>query len=196
MFKNKKAITALGLMAAAIILVVGLMAVSRPVKQTDDAPDNDTLASSVTPNEINGAKPDVTAPEVQPSAIPTVKPTDEDKNSADIPLTVIDDKPEPPELPDTTHKGEPTSDATADDVKAHEAIDPALKNPDKKPTTTPAPVEPAKPKDKTPQSGDKNGNGEIYIPGFGWVKDEGGGGQGKKSQLDPDHSDFDKIIGH
>lgn len=193
MFKNKKSITTFGLMAAAVILVIGLMAMSQPVKQTDGIPDNDTLTSSVAPSEINGAKPDVTAPEVQPSVIPTVKPTDEDKNSSDIPLTVIDDK---PELPDTAYKGESTGDATADDVKAHEALDPTLKNPDKKPTATSAPVEPAKPKDKTPQSGDKNGNGEIYIPGFGWVKDEGGGGQGEKSQIDPEHSDFDKIIGH
>jgi hypothetical protein len=26
--------------------------------------------------------------------------------------------------------------------------------------------------------GDRNDKGEIYIEGFGWVKDEGGGGKG------------------
>lgn len=30
---------------------------------------------------------------------------------------------------------------------------------------------------KEPQGGDTK-NGQIYLPGFGWVKDEGGGGEG------------------
>lgn len=35
-----------------------------------------------------------------------------------------------------------------------------------------------KPQESQPKMGDKNDKGQIYIDGFGWVKDEGGGGKG------------------
>lgn len=35
-----------------------------------------------------------------------------------------------------------------------------------------------KPQQSQPKMGDKNDKGQIYIEGFGWVKDEGGGGKG------------------
>lgn len=35
-----------------------------------------------------------------------------------------------------------------------------------------------KPQQSQPKMGDKNDKGQIYIDGFGWVKDEGGGGKG------------------
>lgn len=35
-----------------------------------------------------------------------------------------------------------------------------------------------KPQQSQPKMGDKNDKGEIWIDGFGWVKDEGGGGKG------------------
>lgn len=38
--------------------------------------------------------------------------------------------------------------------------------------------EDVKPQQNQPKMGDKNDNGQIYIDGFGWVKDEGGGGKG------------------
>jgi len=194
MLKIKKTITVFGLSAFAIILVVVLMAMSQPAKQTDALNDTDVIASNVTPNEIDETTPApvTAAPEVKPSEIVKPEPTAEAKGN-DIPLTVIEDKPEPPELPDTAYTGEQTDDATTDDVQAYEALDPALKNPDVKPTTTPAPVEPAKPKETTPQSGDKNNKGEVYIPGFGWVKDEGGGGQGEKSVGE---GSLDVMVGH
>lgn len=44
-------------------------------------------------------------------------------------------------------------------------------NPNVPPSSTP---KPAQPETSTPQSGDKK-DGKIYIPGFGWVEDEGGG---------------------
>jgi len=31
------------------------------------------------------------------------------------------------------------------------------------------------PETSAPQSGDTNSSGQIYIPGFGWVENEGGG---------------------
>lgn len=34
----------------------------------------------------------------------------------------------------------------------------------------------------TPKAGDKNDKGEVYFPGFGWIKDEGGGSSGTKAK--------------
>lgn len=71
------------------------------------------------------------------------------------------------------------------------------------PTPTPKPTEPPKPKPKEtdkpqspdtpptyeeketqpnkqqnePQAGDKNESGKVFVPGFGWVEDQGGGTQ-------------------
>lgn len=43
-----------------------------------------------------------------------------------------------------------------------------------------------------PKMGDKNDKGQIYIEGFGWVKDEGGGSKGTKVHSD---GDINKQIG-
>ena len=51
-----------------------------------------------------------------------------------------------------------------------------LTNPDKEPTYEPEPTA-IKPQTGTPKHGDKK-DGMIYINGFGWVADEGGGGVG------------------
>lgn len=60
----------------------------------------------------------------------------------------------------------------------------ALTNPAQKPDRTPAEIPadagnaeasvPPEPEVSEPQAGDTS-NGQIYIPGFGWVADEGGG---------------------
>jgi hypothetical protein len=48
-------------------------------------------------------------------------------------------------------------------------------------------------KDPEPKSGDKNDKGEIYSPGFGWVKDEGGGGEG---EISVGKGSMDIMVGH
>ncbi len=55
-----------------------------------------------------------------------------------------------------------------------------LTNPDKEPTYEPEQTE-VKPQPETPSDTPKHGDkkdGQIYINGFGWIKDEGGGGIG------------------
>ncbi len=55
-----------------------------------------------------------------------------------------------------------------------------LTNPDKEPTYKPEQIE-VKPQTETPSGTPKHGDkkdGMIYINGFGWIKDEGGGGIG------------------
>lgn len=48
------------------------------------------------------------------------------------------------------------------------------------------------PQGKTPQAGDKNDKGQIYIPGFGWVKDEGE--ENKTTDVDSE-GDINKQVG-
>lgn len=55
-----------------------------------------------------------------------------------------------------------------------------LTNPDKEPTYEPEQTE-VKPQPETPSDTPKHGDkedGMVYINGFGWIKDEGGGGIG------------------
>lgn len=179
MLKNKKNITVFGLSAFAIILVVVLMAMSQPAKQTDTLNDTDMQTSGVTPSEIADTAPIAITPEVKPSEIVTPEPTAEAK--ANVPLTVIEDKPEPPELPDTAHSDEPHDEPT----------DPALTNPEVKPSVTPKPVESTKPKETTPQGGDTNSKGEVYVPGFGWIVPSTA--EGEKSVGE---GSLDVMVGH
>ena len=67
----------------------------------------------------------------------------------------------------------------------------ATKNPDKPPVydkdqTT------VEPESSEPKSGDKK-DGKVYIPGFGWVKDEGGGGKGVKVGNEGDKLTGNKV---
>lgn len=65
-----------------------------------------------------------------------------------------------------------------------------LKNPNKKPEYDKSQTT-VEPKNSQPKSGYKK-NGKVYIPGFGWVKDEGGGGQGKVGKS---NGDINKQVG-
>lgn len=64
------------------------------------------------------------------------------------------------------------------DVKKPEVPEEALKNPDQQPGEN-APGETTG--QEEPQAGDTDG-GQIFIPGFGWVENEGGGSSGTVAQ--------------
>ncbi len=49
-----------------------------------------------------------------------------------------------------------------------------------------------KPQQSQPKMGDKNDKGQVYIEGFGWIKDEGGGGKGTVIHSD---GDINKQVG-
>ena len=90
------------------------------------------------------------------------------------------------------------------DVSKPEYTEEQLKNPEQKPngdevTEQDKPVDHdkvEKPKttpksDGQPQGGDTK-DGKIYVPGFGWINDQGGGGQGTVGKSD---GDINKQVG-
>ncbi len=109
-------------------------------------------------------------PETEPVVIEeTIIPTEEifDAETLELPENVqkIDQSFSEPELPEP----EPPAPVITDEA--------ALTNPEQPPEYEPAHTAPADTTtpNNTPQHGDKQ-NGMIYINGFGWVADEGGGG--------------------
>ncbi|MNN77484.1 hypothetical protein D3C81_1939510 [compost metagenome] len=68
--------------------------------------------------------------------------------------------------------------------KPTEPPKPKVKEPKKKQSPAAPPeydkkeTEPNKQTASTPKAGDKNKKGQVYVPGFGWVEDKGGGSQG------------------
>jgi hypothetical protein len=209
--KNKKVLALVGLLALCVVIVAGVIILRQSPKDTVASGDSmknidptervtPTAEPSVAPSAIPSPAPIVVKPRPIPTPTPTPAPTvapsepPADTTVIDLPLTVIEDKPTPPEAPDTAPSEPPEGDTTPEDVKKHEALDPVLKDPDKKPEVTPEPVEPDKPKEKYPEN--RRREGEIYVPGFGWIKDEGGGGQMIESQMDPEHTDFEKQVGY
>lgn len=85
---------------------------------------------------------------------------------------------------DTPKKPEPPKDTpkTKDDLTDKSKV-PTYEDKEIKPQT----------QTETPKSGDKNSEGEVFVPGFGYVKDEGGGGQGTKVDSD---GDIEKQVGN
>jgi hypothetical protein len=185
MSEHKKTFTVLGLVAAAVILAVAIFVISQSPGQNDsDTPPGEAAGNIAVGGIESGAQ--LPGAGIKPEPVIKPEPPAGEPDSGDIPLTVIEEKPEPPTLPDTAHNDD--ADKPREPITA-----PALTDPDKKPDSAPKPAETAPPKEQTPNAGDKNGNGEVYIPGFGWVKDEGGGGQGEKSVGE---GSLDKIIGY
>lgn len=126
------------------------------------------------------AKTVVSVPAVTEAPATTTSPSQPDKDvvldvdkqqNVEVTVAKAQEKPAEPEKPV---------------IKDEEAI----KNPDKKPEYDKSQTT-VEPKNSQSKSGDKK-DGKVYIPGFGWVKDEGGGGQGKVGKSD---GDINKQVG-
>lgn len=173
-------IAGLGLVCCVLVALIGGRFLTEP--PVDSLPDDTTsVIEDVNPNpDMNVNKPNDIV--IKPNTDPT--PSDNGAISTGTEQTIQPDPIKPPE---------PTKpDAAVDTSKPHEPPkDTTLTDPAKKPDSTPKPEEPTKPKE--PDAGATNDKGQIYIPGFGWVANEGGGGQGEKTGSD---GDWDKVIGH
>lgn len=179
--KAQKRLLISGLSVLCIVLVVALFAFigsGSEKKKIDDAKND--ASTNVTVNDIKADdKTGVTVPDI--TKTPTVEshiPASENavldvdkKQDVEVALTKPAEKPTEPEKP-----------VIKDDKEIKNPEKPPVY--DKKQTTI-------EPKISEPKSGDKK-DGKVYIPGFGWVKDEGGGGKGEVVTSD---GDINKQVG-
>jgi hypothetical protein len=98
----------------------------------------------------------------------------------EIQLTKIPEKPKPPKKSDV---------AEGDTDWKPNNVD--LTNPNKKPDDTVTADRPPKPTGSQPKGAETNKNGELYVPGFGWMKSSGPN-VGEKSDS---NGDWNKQIG-
>lgn len=158
--KNKKLLAIVGV-AAALLIVIGvsisMLGKDERPSGTDpaDAPTDVTTEDMSQPPEEETPTPTVAVPDVSaPENTPTQEQADpvlnvEQEEQVDVDLTDSEKKPEttPPPAPS------PEEQQAASENNEPIVSDPAANQ---------------------PQNGDTQ-NGSIYIEGFGWIPDEGGG---------------------
>ena len=167
------------LCAALAILIAARFAPEPEVTAPDTSDTSSTTLISV---EISTAKHEETKPiEIEKPVESTISPnnstpaeSDPEKEAADFiedgGIEINQDFSEP-EKTDSIPQNEPPEPPKIEDEEM-------LTNPDKEPTYEPEQIE-VKPQPETPSNTPKHGDrkdGMIYINGFGWVVDEGGGG--------------------
>ncbi len=173
------------LCAALAILIATRFA---PEPETTAPDTSDTSSTTSISVEISTAKREETKPiEIEKHAESTIIPdngaadsipieSDPEKEAADFiedgGIEINQDFSEP-EKTESAPQNEPPAPPQIEDEEM-------LTNPDKEPTYEPEQTE-VKPQPEIPSDTPKHGDrkdGMIYINGFGWIKDEGGGGIG------------------
>lgn len=156
--KTKKRFTLAGLGVLSIVLVVAIATQFRTGTLTNAKADASSAASdasvpSISAPETTGSSPDVSVPVV--STPDTASQNGGAKDNGDSSGTdqSIQAQVTKPSAPSAEAKTNPNQ--TPDGKKAADSSS-----------------EPS-----TPKSGDKK-DGKIYVPGFGWIEDNGGGGSG------------------
>lgn len=117
----------------------------------EQAPEKDDSASISIPDIMQDAGTTISEP-------PMLQP-EREVTDVVVPITEPTPTPKPTELPKP---------------KPKETDKP--QSPDTPPKYEEKEVQPNKPKNE-PQAGDKNESGKVFVPGFGWVEDQGGGTQ-------------------
>jgi len=174
-FNVKKNLTVTLLVILAIALGAGLISyVNKTTK-----PKEDKILSDI--NKVDEVKVDeIKIDHEEKDKVPVINDADNtEKSSQNNAVSsntetskpeAVPKKPEPPkEKPKTT-----------DDIT----------NKNKVPAYPEKAVKPQK--ESIPKGGEKNNKGQVYVPGFGWVNDEGGGGQGTNVTSD---GDINKQVG-
>lgn len=181
--KMKKWLTVAGCLTLCVVLVVLIGQQFKPPKPADDA--LLSQSSGVSDVTIDPKAPDSSEKENEVTVTPpdTTQPTSSDNGavSSGVEQTIQGDvsKPEYTEeqLKDPTQK--PNGEKVTEPPKPvdHDKVE--------KPQDTPK-------NDSQPQGGETK-DGKIYVPGFGWITDNGGGGQG--TTVDGD-GDINKQVGN
>lgn len=180
--KTKKwLVVAGGLAVSAVLLVLIAGAFKTPAVEDADIPQ-----SSSEVQDIVVDAPDITEKE-NDITVPTIDIPEEVKSS-----NGVDTGTEQTIQPDVEEKPTYTEEElTNPNQKPNgEKVDPPTEENPTPPQTQEKPVTPTS--DTTqPQGGDTK-NGQIYVPGFGWIENQGGGGEG--TAVDGD-GDINKQVG-
>lgn len=180
--KTQKGLLVSGLAVLCTVLAVALFSFvgGGSEKSKADISEND-IGTSVMVNDIKAEdKTGVAVPDIEkaPAATGSQAPDNENvvldpdkQQNIEVPITKPAEKPAEPEKPVVNDEKE-------------------TKNPDKPPVYDKQQTT-VEPKSSQPKSGDKK-DGKVYISGFGWVKDEGGGSQGEVVGSD---GDINKQVG-
>lgn len=179
--KTKKwLIITFGLVVSIVLIVmIGVKFQEPPVKDVDissqisEVQDVETKAPDTSEKEDEIKVPPIDVPQQTETDNGAVDTGTEQKIQGDT------EKPTYTQEQLTNPNQKPNGDkVTADDKPVeHDKVE--------KPTAPPK-------QDNQPQGGDKK-DGQIYVPGFGWIKDEGGGGEG--TIVDGD-GDINKQVGN
>ena len=165
--KTKKRLTLAGLGVLSVVLVVAIAAQFRTGTPMDRQADASSTASDASVPSISapgatGSSPDVSVPAV--SAPDTASQNGSAKDTGDS--SGMDQSIQA----EVTKPSEPSAEA-----KTNPNQTPDGKKASK--TDNGTPTADSSSESSTPKSGDKK-DGKIYVPGFGWVTDNGGGGSG------------------
>lgn len=148
--KKKAVITALSLVA--VCLAGGLFYyISNMGGQPPETP-----VGSTPPAEV-----EVFVPEIKPETTPEVK---QDGNTSAVTPSETPEQTAPPAS--TEPQGQVSKPSDGKPKSPSEAVPPSSPPPANSPKT--------EPKQEQPQGGEKK-DGKIFVPGFGWIDDEGGG---------------------
>lgn len=173
-YNKKKRIAIITLSALAVCLAGGLFwymgtlgNTQPPVVQAESQtePEQTVTVPEIKPESTQ--EPSTTAPETTPEPETTSQPETESSSPAETVTGDVQAKPsegKPKSPAEATPPAEPPKDTSESSVP--------VENPDAggqcQPEHTP------EPEPDQPQGGEKQ-NGKIYVPGFGWIEDEGGG---------------------
>ncbi|MFT8887609.1 MAG: DUF6550 family protein [Ethanoligenens sp.] len=134
----------------------------------------------------------------------TVDPSEPDSTEKEKEVIVTPPDTSQPVSTDNGAVSNGTEQTIQGDVNKEEYTEEQLQDPTQKPngekvTESPAAVDHDKveqpketPKSESQPQGGETKDGKIYVPGFGWIEDEGGGGQG--TTVDGD-GDINKQVG-
>lgn len=172
--KAKKRLTLAGLGLVSIVLVIAIASQFKTEEPKDALiQPSSAAAGEVSPGtEIPTSStaptiPDVSVQPIEPSATPSQPADTGDSTGTDQSIQAEVTKPtEPPQEVKTDPSKTP-------DGEKVETVTPVEHDKVTKPESTPAP--------DTPKAGDKK-DGKIYVPGFGWIEDNGGGGSGTTAE--------------
>lgn len=196
------------LLVGGIVIVVALggwTIWSGTAQQTEDKSPADSVVTPATSITPAVKAPEISLSPVMPSSNqPTVG--SESTNDTSAPAIASEIKPEP--TPSETPVLQPEKENKHIEVpltkpekttKSTEPPKPKVKEPEKVQSPAAPPeyeeleTQPNKETATKPKAGDKNSKDQVYVPGFGWVEDEGGGTQ----EIETGHDgDINKQVGN